>query len=196
MNKKSNIGTVIVRNKKYKVFIARTEEQKERGLSVMEELPEDEGMLFPYDPPEDVGFWMHNTTIPLDIIFINDDLEVTKVAKGKPMDETLIEENDVAYVLELNQNSGVKVGDEVDIDEGDQSDKIKMKVLAPDGSTQMGLQGGERIVSRRETKILLKKALKSNLSQADKDFKALGKYIFKVLDKQDDREPEYVNAPE
>ena len=45
----------------------------------------------------------------------------------------------------------------------------------------MGLQGGERIVSRRETKILLKKAIKSGTSQSDRDFKALGKYIFKVL---------------
>lgn len=192
----ANIGTVIVRNKKYKVFIAKTEAQKERGLSTMDELPEDQGMLFPYDPPEDVSFWMHNTKIPLDIIFINDDLEVTKVAKGKPMDETPISEQEVAYVLELNQNSGVQVGDEVDIDEGDSSDKITMKVLAPDGSTQMELQGGERIVSRRETKILLKKAIKSNISQQDKDFKALGKYIFKVLNNQDNRKPEYVNAPD
>lgn len=193
--KKSNIGIVIVRNKKYKVFIAKTEEQKERGLSTVDELPDDEGMLFPYDPPEDVSFWMHNTKIPLDIIFINDDLEVISIAKGKPMDETPITEKDVAYVLELNQNSGVQVGDEVDIDEGDTTDKITMKVLAPDGSTQMELKGGERIVSRRETKILLKKAIKANLSQEDKDYKALGKYIFKVLKKQDEREPEYVNAP-
>jgi len=37
----ANIGTVIVRNKKYKVFIAKTEAQKERGLSTMDELPED-----------------------------------------------------------------------------------------------------------------------------------------------------------
>jgi len=45
----------------------------------------------------------------------------------------------------------------------------------------MPLEGGERIVSRKETKILIKKALKANASKEDKDYKALGKYIFKVL---------------
>jgi len=45
----------------------------------------------------------------------------------------------------------------------------------------MHLEGGERIVSRKETKVLIKKALKANVSKEDKDYKALGKYIFKVL---------------
>ena len=67
-----------------------------------------------------------------------------------------------------------------------------MKVLAPDGSTQMELWGGERIVSRRETKILIKKAIKAYQSQSDSDYKSLGKYMFKVLKGQDNRKPEYV----
>ena len=70
-----------------------------------------------------------------------------------------------------------------------------MKVLAPDGSTQMELEGGERIVSRRETKILITKAYKAMESKNDKDYKALGKYIFKVFKRQDNREPEYVKTP-
>jgi hypothetical protein len=45
----------------------------------------------------------------------------------------------------------------------------------------MDLVGGERIVSRRETKILIRKAKKAYDSQSDRDFKALGKYMFKVL---------------
>jgi hypothetical protein len=60
----------------------------------------------------------------------------------------------------------------------------------------MNLEGGERIVSRRETLVLIKKALKANNSKEDKDYKALGKYIFKVLKGQDSRKPEYVSAPE
>ena len=79
--------------------------------------------------------------------------------------------------------------------EDDDEDYV-MKVLAPDGTTQMHLEGGERIVSRRETVVLIKKALKAEESKEDKDYKALGKYIFKVLKGQDTREPEYVNAPE
>jgi len=45
----------------------------------------------------------------------------------------------------------------------------------------MNLFGGERIVSRRETLVLIKKALKASQSKADKDYKALGKYMFKVI---------------
>jgi hypothetical protein len=45
----------------------------------------------------------------------------------------------------------------------------------------MKLESGERIVSRKETKILIKKALKANITKEDKDYKALGKYMFKVL---------------
>ena len=63
-------------------------------------------------------------------------------------------------------------------------------------SVQMALKGGERIVSRRETLVLIKKALKADESKEDKDYKALGKYIFKVFKGQDTRKPEYVNAPE
>mgnify|MGYP006872986311 CR=1 FL=1 len=59
----------------------------------------------------------------------------------------------------------------------------------------MGLFGGERIVSRRETKVLIRKALKAYNSKEDKDYKALGKYIFKVFKGQDTREPEYVESP-
>ena len=59
----------------------------------------------------------------------------------------------------------------------------------------MGLFGGERIVSRRETVVLIKKALKANASKEDKDYKALGKYMFKVIKGQDERPAEYVDAP-
>jgi hypothetical protein len=70
------------------------------------------------------------------------------------------------------------------MDDDDDSEELqKMKVLAPDGTVQMELEGGERIVSRRETKILIKKAKKAYQSKDDKDYKALGRYIFKVFNK-------------
>jgi hypothetical protein len=47
----------------------------------------------------------------------------------------------------------------------------------------MDLWGGERIVSRRETKILINKAKKAEASNSESDYKALGKYIFKVFNK-------------
>lgn len=179
-------------NKSYKVEECKTEEEREKGLQNVKELPEDEGMLFYHNPPEDVAYWMEDTYIPLDIVFINDDQEVISVKQGKPLSLDYIEEKDVAYVLEVNVDSGIKPGDELKF-EGDEAEGV-MKVLAPDGSVQMWLQGGERIVSRRETKILIKKAKKANKSKDDKDYKALGRYMFKVLKGQDERPIEYVES--
>ena len=187
---------VQVGDKTYLVHISYTQQEKNQGLQQTSKLDDNEGMLFVYDEPQEVSFWMKNTSIPLDIIFINEDEEVISVKQGTPMSEESIVESEVQYVLEVNQNSGIKPGDEIDIEDEDDSDDLpKMKVLAPDGTVQMELEGGERIVSRRETKILIKKAKKAYRSKNDKDYKALGRYIFKVFNKQDNRDPEYVDSP-
>lgn len=178
-------------NKEYNVKEVTTPEDKAKGLQGVEFLPEDEGMLFIFDPPEDVKFWMKDTLIPLDIIFINEDQEVVKVHQGIPNDETLIEVPNIAYVLEVNANSGIKVGDELELEE----DAPIMKVLAQDGSEQYSLWGEERIFSRKNTKVLVRKAKKADQSKLDKDYKALGKYMFKCIKIQDNREPEYVDSP-
>lgn len=189
-----NTEKIKIHDKEYKVEIAESSEEKEKGLSNRESLDKDKGMLFDFsDDIDTVSFWMKDTIIPLDIIFIDEDLNVLKVAKGEPESTKSIKCDNVAYVLELNQDSGVEEGDTLDFidDEGP-----VMKVLASDGSTQMPLWGGERIVSRKETRILVKKAKKADQNQSDSDYKALGKYIFKVFNKQDNRDPEYVNLPE
>lgn len=185
---------VRIGKKEYKVKEAKTEQERIRGLQGVDSLPKDEGMLFYFDPDDEISMWMKDTEIPLDIIFINEDEEVTKVYHGKPNDKTLVSSPKTAYVLEINPGSGVKVGDEVDIDDGKEP---VMKVLAPDGSVQMELWGGERIISRRETKILIKKAkladAAKNTPQFENKCKSLGRYIFKVIKGQDTRDPEYVS---
>ena len=185
--------TIEIGNKKYKVQEARTEEEKEKGLQGVTELPEDEGMLFYFDPPEDVSMWMKDTLIPLDIVFINDDEEVVYVGEGVPNTETQMTVQNVAYVLEVNSGSGIQEGDELDFEEEDEAPV--MKVLAQDGSTQMDLWGGERIFSRKNTVALIRKAKKANMSKDDKDYKALGRYMFKCIKGQDERPPEYVESP-
>lgn len=185
--------TIEIGNKKYKVQEARTEEEKEKGLQGVTELPEDEGMLFYFDPPEDVSMWMKDTLIPLDIVFINDDEEVVYVGEGVPNTETQMTVQNVAYVLEVNNGSGIQEGDELDF-EGEDEAPV-MKVLAQDGSTQMDLWGGERIFSRKNTVVLIRKARKANMSKDDKDYKALGRYMFKCIKGQDERPPEYVESP-
>lgn len=184
-----------IHNKEYKVKEATSSEEKAKGLQGIDKLPEDEGMLFYFDPPQNVHFWMKDVSIPLDIVFIDDDEEVIKVQEGIPNDETFIEAPDVAYVLEVNANSGIQVGDELELNDEEEDKGPVMKVLAQDGSDQYALWGGERIFSRKNTKILIKKAKKANSTQDIKDYKALGKYIFKCIKIQDTRDPEYVQAP-
>ena len=186
-------------NKQYKCKIAKSEEEKHKGLMEIDYLPIDEGMLFVWDDEDTREMWMKNTKISLDQIAINDDDEVTFVYTAQPNDETLISFPNAKYILEVNANSGIVEGDEFEINDDDDLNKYVMKVLAPDGSTQFFLQGGERIVSRKETRTLIKKAKKAEENKK-KDFnkycKSLGKYMFKVLEGQDTREPEYVNVPE
>lgn len=189
--------TIEIGDKTYKVREAKTEEEKEKGLQGVTELPEDEGMLFYFNPPEDVSMWMKGTLIPLDIIFINKDKEVIYIGQGIPNSQSLITVPNTAYVLEVNQDSGVEEGDELDLedDENDNDASPVMKVLAQDGSTQMDLWGGERIFSRKNTAILIKKAKKAAATNDEKDYKALGRYMFKCIKGQDDRPAEYVEAP-
>lgn len=186
---------ITIGNRQYRVVEAKTDEEKRDGLQGVKELDKNEGMIFYFDPPQRVEFWMHNTEIPLDIIYINEDQEVIEVYQGKPNDDTLHSVEDVAYVVEVNQGSGVQEGDDLEFEDSEEDTKYKMKVLAPDGSTQMNLEGGERIVSRKQTKILIKKAKKAKDSQSPNDFKSLGRYLFKIFKQQDTREPEYVQNP-
>lgn len=189
-----NIG-----NKTYKCQVAKNEEDRRKGLQGIEHLPVDEGMLFVWEDEATREMWMKDTKIPLDQIAINDDDEVVLVYTAQPEDETLVPFMNAKYILEVNAESGIVEGDEFEIDDSDDLNKYVMKVLAPDGSTQMYLQGGERIVSRKETRTLIKKAKKAYANKGgdyDRYCKSLGKYMFKILKGQDTREPEYVQVPD
>ena len=180
--------------KRYSVEVAKTEKEKEEGLQGRTKLGDSEGMLFDFsNEVGEVSMWMKDTLIPLDIVFIDDDEEVVRVAEGVPNSTSRITVQDVAYVLEVSSGSGIQEGDELDFEEED--DAPVMKVLAQDGSTQMDLWGGERIFSRKNTKILIKKAKKANMSKDDKDYRALGRYMFKCIKGQDERPAEYVETP-
>lgn len=190
---------VNISDKTYNCQVAKNEEDRRKGLQGIEHLPIDEGMLFVWDDEATREMWMKDTKIPLDQIAINDDDEVVLVYTAQPEDETLVPFMNAKYILEVNAGSGIVEGDDFEIDDSDDLNKYVMKVLAPDGSTQMHLQGGERIVSRKETRTLIKKAKKAYVNKGgdyDRYCKALGKYMFKVLKGQDTREPEYVSVPD
>ena len=189
---------IIIGDKEYTVEIADTSEEQKKGLQDREYLPQDSGMLFVYDKPQDkVEFWMKDTTIALDQIGINEDGEVIKVYTAKPKDETLVPFEDVMFLLEVNANSGIEVGDQFDFDDSKDPNKYVMKVLAPDGTTQAELEGGERIFSRISTKQLIQWAKKAEANKDNEELftkycKRLGKRMFREIKAQDTRKPEYV----
>ena len=154
---------------------------------------------------------MKDTTIPLDIIFVNEKGTVISVKQGTPESEDYISESSefIAYVIELNANSGIKAGDqtslgktieETDPDEDENAEDEypdlqinHLIIYGSDGQPQGFLSGGERIFSRKSTKVIIRKAKRAYKSQSDVDYKALGRYIFKEMAAQDERKPEYVN---
>lgn len=190
----------------FEVFVAQTDEEKERGLQNVVEMESNEGMLFDYslEPETNLSFWMVDTEIPLDVIFIGMENSVLSVHKGTPQsEEYMTEEGPVKYVLEVNQNSGIKVGDILtfmDEQESEEPEEVSeetsntMQVIGSDGQVQMEIEGGERIFSIPNTKRLVELAKKAYESKSDEDYKKLGKTVFKFLHTQDTNEPDYVET--
>lgn len=194
--------TITVGNKEYDVELAETAEQREDGLSRVKSLDSDEGMLFIHDEVTSGYYTMKNTSIDLDIIFIDEEGTVIKVVTAKAHQKDPIECEEYKYVLEVNPNSGVEEGDELDFEDDDISDEDKsrvkkeMLVLNSNGDVQMRLQGGERLFSRIFTRKLIKQALKAYKSDEDTDYRRVGKMVLKELDAQDSRPAQYTEKPE
>ncbi len=93
-------GSVIVR---IAVELAETREEQTVGLMRRRSLPSRGGMLFIYDEDQPQSFWMKNTPMPLDIVFIASDSSIVNIAKRTtPLSEQTIESDAPArYVLEL-----------------------------------------------------------------------------------------------
>lgn len=181
-------------NKQYEVTVLETPEEQAQGLQNVHYLPSDEGALFIYELDEERSFWMKDTFIPLDIIAINRDGEVVEVNRGIPESEEPIKFK-AMFVLEVNADSGINVGDDIDFDDDDDKEEMvknKMMVLDENGDVQMQLDGGERIFSRHDTKILIKFAKKAYDSKDPEDYKKLGKKLFKFLEIQMGNETQYV----
>jgi len=90
--------------------VADTDEERKTGLMNRSRLPEDEGMLFVYDTPREVYFWMKDTLIPLDIVFISEDRLVVSIVEAEPGAGTPDSELEiygsgapVMYVVEMNR---------------------------------------------------------------------------------------------
>ena len=106
-----------------KVEIAETPEEQKQGLMFRQNLDENRGMLFIYPKESRREFWMKNTNIPLDIIWIDSKQQIIKITKANPCledpCETYSSSIPAQYVLEVNQGFtdryGIKIGDRVDL---------------------------------------------------------------------------------
>lgn len=99
--------------------VARTPEEQAQGLMFRNSVSPDRGMIFPYEPPVQVSFWMKNTLVPLDMVFIGPDGKIGRiVAKTVPMSLDPVPSIDpVSAVLEIAGGRaaelGIKEGDKV-----------------------------------------------------------------------------------
>lgn len=97
---------------RFMVEFADTDRTREYGLMCRRSLAPDRGMLFDFKQPQQVGFWMRNTLIPLDIIYIRPDGVILSIARNaRPLDESPIPSGGVIRgVLELAGGRAAQLG--------------------------------------------------------------------------------------
>jgi len=104
---------------RFEIWIADTPVRQEQGLMFVRDLPASQGMLFPQDSPQVAHFWMKNTYIPLDMIFVGEDGRIAKIiANARPFSlDVLSSDVPVIAVLEIRGGEahelGIGVGDRV-----------------------------------------------------------------------------------
>ncbi|MFL6733676.1 MAG: DUF192 domain-containing protein [Sphingomicrobium sp.] len=97
---------------KFVVEVARTVQEQSRGLMFRQSLGPDQGMIFPHDAPHDASFWMKNTLIPLDMIFIRADGTIARIeANTVPLSlEPVNSGEPVGAVLEIAGGRAAELG--------------------------------------------------------------------------------------
>jgi len=104
---------------KFNIWVAETPAQQMQGLMFVNDLPADQGMIFPQSPPRDMSMWMKNTYIPLDMLFIDAKGRVVKIAANAEPHSltTLSSGKPVSAVLEIKggeaERRGIRPGDVV-----------------------------------------------------------------------------------
>lgn len=100
----------------FRIEIADDPIERQRGLMFRDEMDDTRGMLFVFEQTHEAGFWMKNTPMPLDLIFIGEDGLVRAVLPGEPFSEAAISPGvPVRFVLEVKAGIAEKAG----VGEGD-----------------------------------------------------------------------------
>lgn len=102
-----------------KVDIAKTQHALAQGLMWVKELPQDKGMLFDFQSPQELSFWGKDTYIPLDIAFIRDG-KITEIQSITPMSTRPVRSDELCNMaIEANagffENNNIKVGNKISL---------------------------------------------------------------------------------
>ncbi len=105
-----------IHGKEIRVEVAKTPEERSRGLRGRRQLGKDEGMLFIFEAEDYHGFWMKDTFLPLSIAFIDREGKIVWITDMKPLTLTSHDPpRPILYALEMNKgwfsSHGIKVGD-------------------------------------------------------------------------------------
>lgn len=103
-------------DRSFSVEIADTSAEREAGLMFRRTMADDHGMLFVFERTDEVDFWMKNTPMALDLVFVGEDGRIKAIMRGEPESEAIISPGQpVRFVLELKAGTaardGIKEGD-------------------------------------------------------------------------------------
>lgn len=120
----------------FNIEIADDAAKRSAGLMHRQSMPDDRGMLFIFEETRPVSFWMKNTPMALDLLFIAEDGRIVSVLAGEPFSPTVISPGEPArYVLELKAGTAEREG----VTEGDLVEHPRIRATgAPDGSSGRG----------------------------------------------------------
>ncbi|WP_095090730.1 DUF192 domain-containing protein [Mesorhizobium sophorae] len=98
-------------DRSFSIEVANTAAEREAGLMYRQDMADDHGMLFVFDIQQQVGFWMQNTPMPLDLIFVGQDGKIRAIKHGEPQSEAIISPGvPVRFVLELKAGTAARKG--------------------------------------------------------------------------------------
>src|SRR5512145_1160850 len=109
---------IAIKGQALQVEVADTEVERQHGLMFRQELAAGHGMLFVFSQPEQLSFWMKNTSLPLSIAFVGADGRIQRIADMQPFDRTMLTSPTPAqYAIEVPQGwfvaNNIQAGDVV-----------------------------------------------------------------------------------
>lgn len=98
---------------KFKAWVMDTASKRQEGMMHLQtkDVRDNEAMLFVFSEAQEMAFWMQNTPLPLDILYVSENFKVLNIAHGKPYDETSLPSIGKAkFVVELKEGTSKKLG--------------------------------------------------------------------------------------